>query len=117
MISNKAKELIEKKPVAISTTDGVDPNISAAAFVKVIEGNKLLISDNYMGKTVENIKVNHKVSIVVWDNDMMGYKITGEAEYHSSGKWAEYVKNMPDNKGLPAKGAILVIVKEIKEVG
>lgn len=37
----------------------------------------------------------------------------GKAEYYSKGKWKNYVKEMKGNKGMPAKGAILVSVKEI----
>ncbi len=117
MISKEAKNLIENNPIAISTCLNNEPNISTAAFVKVIDDDKLLITDNFMEKTIKNIIKNKKVSIIVWDEDFVGYKIIGEAEYFTEGDWVDFVKKMPENKEFLAKGAILVKVNTIKEVG
>ena len=116
MISEEAKKLIETKPVAISTCVMDEPNISVAAFVKVVE-DKIVITDNYMAKTVQNLSKNNKIELAVWDEDWAGYKISGTATYESSGKWLEYVKGLSENAGLPAKGAILVKVNDIRKIG
>ena len=47
--------------------------------------------------------------------NLEGCKLIGEAEYHTSGKRKEFAENMPENKGLPAKGAILVKILKIIE--
>ena len=33
------------------------------------------------------------------------------------GKWFDFVKTLPENKGFPTKGAIVVEIDEIKELG
>jgi predicted pyridoxine 5'-phosphate oxidase superfamily flavin-nucleotide-binding protein len=117
MITSEAKKLIEENPVAIATCVFDKPNISVAAYIKVIDDNTLVITDNYMAKTVSNINKNNKIEIAVWDKDWVGYKISGKASYETTGKWLEFVQKMSENKGLPAKGAILVTVNEIKRIG
>jgi len=50
---------------------------------------------------------------LVWNDEEEGYKIIGRAQYFKSGKWKKAVEEIKENKGLPAKGAILVKVKKI----
>jgi len=50
---------------------------------------------------------------MVWDSNLCGHKIIGQAEYYTSGPWKDYVERMEENKGLPAKGAILIKVSKI----
>lgn len=116
MIDENAKKIIEENPIAFATTSNNQPNVIAVAFVKVIDNNKILITDNYMKKTKEDIETNPNVCLAVWDKDWKGYKITGQAKYFTSGEWIDLVKAMPENKGLPAKGAILIEVSEIIEL-
>ena len=40
----------------------------------------------------------------------------GTAEYFTSGKWLDRVKQMPENEGYPARGAILVTISGIKKL-
>jgi hypothetical protein len=51
--------------------------------------------------------------LLVWDKKWQGYKIIGQAKYFTTGKWKELVVAMKENKGLPAKGAILIKVSKI----
>jgi len=107
-ISKKLKNLIEKNPISLATVmPNGKPNAIGVAFVKVVDENKLLITDNYMNQTIKDIKNNPRVVIVVWDKDMNGFKMTGKAQYLNKGKWVDEVKAMPENKDEPAKGAIL----------
>ena len=109
------KTIIEGNPVALATITKSDkPNQVVVAFAKY-EQDKVIITDNYMAQTLDDIKINPSVCLVVWDKDWNGLKIIGEAEYFTSGKWMEFVKDIPENKGLPCKGAIVVSVKKIIE--
>ncbi len=117
MISDEAKKLIENNPVAISTCSMDKPNISVAAYVKVLPDEKLLITDNYMTTTVSNLHKNGKVELAVWGDDWIGYKISGKAAYEDAGKWLDYARNITENQGLPVKGAILVTIDNIKRIG
>jgi hypothetical protein len=66
-----------------------------------------------MNQTKKNILENNNVCLVVWDKKLEGYKLIGKAKYYSEGKWKKYVERMKENKGLPAKGAILAKISEI----
>lgn len=108
------KNLIEENPISLSTvmSDG-KPNAIGVAYVKVVSDNKLIITDNYMNQTVKDIQENKSLCLLVWDKEMKGYKLIGEAKYLSSGEWLDFVRKLPENEGLPAKGAILVRVAKI----
>jgi len=108
------KDLIEKNPVAFATVmDNNKPNVIGVAFVKVVSDNQLLVTDNYMNQTIKDVKNNKNVCLIVWDKNMKGYKLVGEAEYHTDGEWKNFVKKLEENKGLPAKGAILIKILNI----
>ena len=38
-------------------------------------------------------------------------------EYFDSGIWLDYVKSLEENEGLPAKGAVVINVSSIDELG
>ncbi|HBO60629.1 TPA: hypothetical protein DD449_03015 [Candidatus Berkelbacteria bacterium] len=117
MTLNEIKEILENNPVALSTvTEENKPNVIAVAFVKIVQ-NQILITDNYMNETLQNIKANNNVCLVVWNKDWQGYKIVGAASYYNNGEWLDYVKKMSENKGLPAKGAILTDIEKIVKLG
>lgn len=112
-INSKLIKLIETHPVALATTmKNGNPNVIGVAFAKVID-KQLLITDNFMKQTLEDIKNNPNVVIVVWDKNMEGYKLLGQASYYKSGKWVRKVKNIPENQDMPAKGAILIEITRI----
>jgi len=117
MITNEAKKIIEENPVAFATVDGENkPNVIGIAYVKVVSENQVLITDNYMKQTEENLKHNNNICLAVWDKDWIGYKLIGMAEYFTKGEWKEFIEKMPENKGLPAKGAILVTVSKLMKL-
>lgn len=117
MINEKIKKIIEENPVVFATSADNQPNVIAVAYAKVVSDNKILVTDNYMKGTKENIEQNHNVCLAVWDKDWNGYKINGKAEYSTSGEWFDFIKSMPENKGFPAKGAIIINIFDIRELG
>lgn len=116
-IPDEVQEIIEDNPLALATTnkDG-KPNVIAVAFVKVADSSKLVITDNYMQETKTNVKEREEVCLAVWNDDWEGYKIRGEAEYHDTGKWKDFVEEIPENKEEPAEGAVVVEVSDLKEL-
>jgi len=117
-ISSKSKKIIEENPVAFATVDGFgNPNVIGVAFTKVVSTSQMIITDNFMKQTKENIKLNSNVCLAVWDKDWNGYKLIGNAEYFTDGKWKIFVEQLPENKGLAAKGAILVTITDITKLG
>ncbi len=116
-INSEIKKIIEENPLAFATVDKENnPNVIAVGFVKVISKNQILITDNYMKKTKNNLENNKNVCLVVWDKDEKGYKLLGKAEYFSEGEFKKRVKEMPENQGLPTKGAIVVNIYDLIEL-
>lgn len=79
----------------------------------MLNKDTILITDNFMKSTVKNILRNNNVAMVVWNKKWEGVQILGKAKYYRKGKWLDYVRKMEENKGMPAKGAILVKVGKI----
>jgi len=112
-INNELKELIESNPIYISTIDANQaPHIIYIMYTKLIEENKILITDNYMENTKENILQNNKVSLSILVGGV-AFELKGTAEYFSTGEYVEQVKKISENKGFPCKGAILVSIEKI----
>jgi len=118
-INEGMKKIIEENALALATVNPKsEPHNIAVGFVKVVSKNQLLISDNYINETLENIKTNSNVSLAVWirnwEDNCIGYELFGEAEYFKEGKWIERIKQIPENKDAPCKGAILITLNKIK---
>lgn len=117
MITSTIKEMIEKNVFVFATVDEQwSPNITPVAYVKVVDKNQLLISDNFMWKTIENIKKHPMISFAFWDSEWTGYKWVWEAEYFTSGKRITEIHKIKENKWLPMKWAIIITVKEIHKI-
>ena len=110
------KDKIENKIVAFTTvTKEGKPHSIAVEINKVIDNN-IVITNNQMNVTPINLKGNSNVSILYWD-DETGFRIEGKAEYYETGEWLNYVKKLKENKDYNPKGAIIVKVKRIIELG
>ena len=74
-----------------------------------------------MNKTPKNIENNPNVALAVWnrnwenDDECEGYELKGAAKYYQDGQFDQVIA-IPENKGMPCKGAILVKVNEIKRL-
>ncbi|MBN2016117.1 pyridoxamine 5'-phosphate oxidase family protein [Candidatus Dojkabacteria bacterium] len=114
-INNKQKALIESVALAFGTCNKQGkPNVVAVACVKVVDQDKILITDNFFNKTRKNLLENKNVALTVWNKEEeYGYQFKGPAEYFTEGKWKEIVDEMEENKGLAHKAAVLVTVKEV----
>ena len=120
-LTEQQKELLENNAVALCTVDeNNNPHCIAVGFVKTFS-DKILVTDNYMAKTRNNIARNPHVALAVWNkswaDECYGYEFTGTAEYFSKGRWYDEVKRIPENKEEPCKGAILITVTNVKNLG
>ena len=118
-INEGMKKMIEENAMGLATVDeNGNPHNIAVAYIKVVSENAILISDNHLIETIENLKNNSNVALVVWNNDWeencVGYELKGNAEYFTSGKWIDFIKKIPINEGESCKGAILVTINQIK---
>jgi len=120
MITSGLKKLIESNAMGLATVgkNGKPHNI-AVAYVKVVE-DRIVISNSHIKESIKNIEQNENVALVVWNKEWekacVGYEFIGKAKNHTSGKWFDFVCNMPDNEGYKINSAIVVTVTKIKEL-
>ena len=120
-INKELKKLIEENALAFATVDETaNPHCIAVGYPKVVNKNKIIITDVAMNETIKNIQRNNNVALTVWnrkwEENCIGYELGGTAECFTSGKWKEFVNNMPENKEYNPKGAILVTISKIKKL-
>jgi len=90
-INEGIKNMIENNAMGFATTDKFgNPHNIAIGFVKVVSKDELVITNNYIEETIENIKRNENVSLVVWarnwEENCIGYELKGIAQYFTDGK-------------------------------
>lgn len=105
------------KTVFLATADKTaSPNLIAVEINKITSRNEIIITNNHLVKSIQDIKENNKCVILVTDNENIWWRIFGIAAYREKGKWANFVKNLKTNKGYATKGAILVKIKKIDDL-
>lgn len=120
-LDDNIKRILSENAASLSTLN--DDNFIhsiAVACIKAVDNTKLLVTDNFMKVTKDNIERNPIMTLLVWDGDWRNenckaYEIKGRAKYFKEGKWLEMVKKDVDNEGLSRKGAILLNIELIKE--
>jgi predicted pyridoxine 5'-phosphate oxidase superfamily flavin-nucleotide-binding protein len=117
-ITNEMREITEKARVPVVATATVDgkPNAVPITFTKVISDDEILIMDNFMQKTRQNIDENPQVAISVWDMESnKAFQFKGYARIESTGKTFDEGVRWVRSKSprLNPKAAVIVKVDEI----
>jgi uncharacterized pyridoxamine 5'-phosphate oxidase family protein len=120
LISLALKKFIEKNALGLATVNKLGkPHNIAVAYVKVVN-DQIIISNAHIKESIENLKHNNNVSLVIWnpewEKSCVGFELIGKAKNYITGKWLKYVKELPDNEGYDIKSAIVVSVKRIKKL-
>lgn len=104
-------------PVATASKNGI-PNVVPIAFVSLVADDTIWLADNYMHKTLANVKENPHAAIYIYDADAKKcFQIKGTVEVKTSGPDYEKMKKMVNEKkpGLPAKSLLVMKVTEVYE--
>lgn len=102
-------------PVATASKDGI-PNVVPIGFCLLVDDETIWIADNFMSKSLANLKENPNVAVYVWGPDTGGcFQIKGKAAIIESGEKFEKMKSIVHNAkpGLPAKTLIEVNISEV----
>jgi len=120
-IPEKTKSLFERTSlVALGTADNQGmPNVVAVFWKKIVNKDTILLIDNFMHATKDNILKNNKVCVSFWDpSTEEAYKIKGIATYHTTGPVYETGKKFIQSKKpdrIP-KGVIEIRVHEVFDI-
>ena len=104
-------------PVATASADGW-PNVVPIGFVKLVDDGTIWLADNFMLKTLANVKENPKMSICVWGPETKGcFQIKGFVEVKTDGPEFEKMQEIvfEKNSSLPAKGLLVMTITEVFE--
>jgi uncharacterized protein len=108
------KEFLDANKMWVLATAGETPNAVPIYFTKVLNDNRLLLTDVFMKKTLDNIKNNSKVAIAVYNAEkLQGYQLKGTASYSVEGPLVVEANKLAAALKLTAKGVVTVEVDEI----
>lgn len=121
VIPDKAKAVFEKIDlIAVGTADNEGtPNVVPIFWKKITDKDTILLVDNFMHTTKDNILKNAKVCISFWDSQTEeGYKLKGTATYHTKGTFYDTGKKFIQEKNperIP-KGVVEIKVAEVYDI-
>jgi len=102
-------------PLATSSADGV-PNVAPMGAVWVAEPDTVWIMNNFMQKTIKNLKENNRAALFVYGAGVKGcFQIKGDVTIVDSGESYKKAKDMMDKMkpGLPGRSLLIISVKEV----
>ncbi|OQY08293.1 MAG: pyridoxamine 5-phosphate oxidase [Desulfobacteraceae bacterium 4572_123] len=101
-------------PLVFTTVDknGM-PNTIYVVCVKRIDDDKIVVANNKMHKTLENIKAGTKASILYITKEKKAFQIKGTLDYHIDGDIYEDMKNRWLDKKYPGHGAVVLNIEEV----
>lgn len=102
-------------PVATSSKAGI-PNVAPIAFVVLVQDDTIWMADNFMNKTLANVKENPHAAIYIYDSDSKKcFQVKGTMEVKTSGPDYEKMKKMVHDKkpDLPAKSLLVMKITDV----
>lgn len=102
-------------PVSTASKAGI-PNVAPIAYVQLMGEDTIWLADNFMHKTLENVKENPHLAIYIYDPESRNcFQVKGTVTVHTSGADYEKMKKMVHEKKpeLPAKSLIVVKVTDV----
>jgi hypothetical protein len=119
-MTERMMEVFNNVPTAVlatATADG-NPNAVPVGAKKIIDDETILISDQFFGKTLANMKANPKVAVTYWEGHE-GYQLKGTITIETSGQryedTAKWIEELGAKAGFPlkSKGAVILKIDEI----
>ena len=104
-------------PVATASRDGT-PNVVPIGIVELVDDETIWITDNFMNKSISNLRTNPKIAIYIWGPEIKGcFQIKGVTSIRTSGKEYDEMKAKLNikNPALPARSLIIVKITEVYE--
>jgi len=115
-LTPEVREVIQnQKPLPIATADkNGKPNVIFVGMWKFIDDETIMIVDNFLNKTANNIKENPKLSMVGYDGESKkSYQIKGSVDYLEKGDHFEEAKSLAESNKLPGKAVVIFHIEEV----
>ena len=104
-------------PFATASKEGA-PNVIPLGIAELVDDETIWFTDNFMNKTLSNLRVNPKVAIYLWGPEIKGcYQLKGVASIKNSGPEYDDMKAKINKKNpaLPARSLVIVKITEVFE--
>ena len=119
-MTERMQELFNKvrTPVLSTATPNGIPNAVPVGAKKIIDSETILISDQFLNKTLANMQANPHVALTFWEGHE-GYQLKGTVTIETSGQrfeeTARWIQEMSERAGFPlkSKGAVILKIEEI----
>ncbi len=105
--------------MATASKKGI-PNGVPIGFTRIISDDEVMLVDNFMYKSRQNIAENPVASVTYWSpEDRYGFQLKGKARVETAGKLFEEAKRWVKERRpeMSAKAAVIVKVEEIYYIG
>ena len=106
--------------LSTSTEDGV-PNAVPVGMKRILDNETILISNQYLNKTLSNMQSNSQIAVTFWEG-REGYQLKGRAVVETVGcryeETAAWISEVSAKTGRPmrSKGAVILTIEEIYSV-
>jgi len=115
-IPDEVREIFKNEKchqLATASAEGV-PNICNVGAKYLRDDDTIVIVDNYMKKTLDNLLSNPNVSVLI-RREKVSYQIKGKCRYINKGPDYEEAKKWMKSvaEKYPAKGALIIAVEDI----
>ena len=104
-------------PIATAAKDGT-PNVVPLAMVELVNDETIWITDNFMNKSMSNLRTNPKCAIYIWGPEIKGcFQIKGVTSIKTNGPDYEEMKARINKKNpaLPARSLVIMKITEVFE--
>ena len=100
-------------PVVFTTVnkEGV-PNSIYMTFAALYDENIVLLADNFLSKTKENLSSGKKGSVLFITSEKKAYQLKGVLSYYKDGKYFDNMKKW-NREDLPGHGVVALKIEEI----
>ena len=126
IVAEEIKESLKSSKIAYLSTAAKDgtPNVVPIGAFKFLDDETLLISDQYFGKTLANLKENPKIALAWW-GEKGGFQIKADITIHTDDEifrqdveWLRGIKDtLKPKSAIVGKVTGVYIVKSGPEAG
>ena len=108
-------DILEKNPMVISSvSEDLFPNACLVSDYFIFDDKTIVISNNEMIKTPDNVKQNSNVCLLCFDSSYEGLRLVGKAIYVETGEFYELVIQKFKNENTNPKGAIVISIAQVE---
>lgn len=84
--------------------------------VNVVQGNKIVVTDNRMNVTSQNIVENPLISLLAFNKDYSSFlRISGRAMHYTDQSHIDWAASLETNKNWEPKGVVEIIIDNVEE--